>query len=410
MRGHDDAALRQAGRPVHGAWHRAGATVALRLLAVVPLLLGLSWLAPSALAAGGSGAISGEVSEVSTHTPIAGLAVCADSTTLLEEDSESINLEGDCAKTGANGEYTISGLPGGEYVVRFGGLFGGGPNYVTQYYEGKQLLSEAGVSVSAGGTASGIDAQLEQGGEIAGIVTNASTGAPIDGILVCAFGPLGLLADEQLSCATSNASGEYLISGLLSGGFDVGFFGEGYVEQIYDGKSSVTEANLVAVTVKDVTSGIDASLQSGGSSLLSPSASSPPGSPAGPGRALPGVLGQATLALLGSRITVTRGGYALVKLACNSATSCRGKLALKDERTVTVKHGKRLRTIAIGTSAAVSIAAGKKATARIKLDSAGRSLLRAHHGHLAVNLALLTAQRTRVESVVLIEQKARSKR
>jgi hypothetical protein len=382
------------------------------MLVVVVLMVCLLWLAPNACAAS-TGAISGEVTEISTHTPIAGLSVCADSLALLEEESESINIEGDCAKTGATGEYTISGLPVGKYVVMFGSLFESDLNYVTEYYEGRHAFSEADVAVSAGATTTGIDAELEVGGEIAGTVTSAVTGAPITDMDVCALGTVAQAGGRQLECAATNAAGEYLIVGLAAGNFDVVFFGEGYIEQLYDGKSALAEANVVSVTVKNITSGINASLQPGTSSptsSVSPSGSleaPPPGSPSLGSR--PGASGRSTPLLAGKRVAVARNGDARVKVDCAGAARCRARLTLETERIIKVKGKDTQRIVTIGTSVDISIAAGKVGTAHLKVDAAERSLL-SDHGHLRAELVIVTPARVRDESVVLIERMAPGKK
>lgn len=60
-----------------------------------------------------------------------------------------------CEKTGTNGEYTISGLAPGEYIVAFGSPF-------SNDYDNKPGLAEANpVAVAVGKTTSGIDAALQ---------------------------------------------------------------------------------------------------------------------------------------------------------------------------------------------------------------------------------------------------------
>jgi hypothetical protein len=201
------------------------------------------------------GRISGTVTDVSTHAAIKGIEVCA--------FAESVGTY-KCTATEPNGEYLIAGLPEGAYEVEFSSplsFFEPGLDYVTQYWDGKSLASEANtVAVTVGGTASGIDAQLKEGGHIAGKVTSASTGAAIEGAFVCAGSgngeiPLGM-------CALTNSNGEYTISALESGSYTVEFeAGKSYVVQYYNNKSSSAEAELVAVTAPGTRSGIDAAMQ-----------------------------------------------------------------------------------------------------------------------------------------------------
>ena len=193
------------------------------------------------------GAISGRVRS-NGGVPLAGILVSA--------VQAGGGLEAG-ATTNADGEYTISGLPVGSYVVEFSRNEGGG-NYLAQYYGGKASRSEAQtVSVAAGGTTSGIDAEMQPGGQIAGTVSAASGGGPIAGVRVCARG-------EQESCVSTGAGGEYTIVGLSTGAYVVEFsrYEEGYVSQhqFYDGKASWSEAERVSVAAGSTTGGIDASL------------------------------------------------------------------------------------------------------------------------------------------------------
>jgi hypothetical protein len=200
------------------------------------------------------GLIAGKVTDVSTKAAIAGVEVCASAASI-----ES----GGCARTKPNGEYTVAGLASGEYTVEFAARspFEGGLNYITQFYNGRSLASEANkVPVIAGSTASGIDAELKEGGQIAGRVTDASTGAALEGALACVPEAGGGISLGR--CAITNASGDYTLSGLASGENKVEFNdGRKYVAQYYNDKSTLAEANTVSVVTGSTVAGIDAAMQ-----------------------------------------------------------------------------------------------------------------------------------------------------
>ncbi len=76
-------------------------------------------------------------------------------------------------------------MKAGEYKVEFSDR---GGDFLSQFYDGKTLSSEAQlVTVAAGQTTSGVDAALQEGARITGKVTDASTQEAIDGIEACAI-------------------------------------------------------------------------------------------------------------------------------------------------------------------------------------------------------------------------------
>jgi PKD domain/Carboxypeptidase regulatory-like domain len=217
--------------------------------------------ATTAFASVETGTIAGKVTSASSHAGIAGIEVCA------AEDIFEAELFGHCTKTGAGGEYSIAELPAGSYGVGFFAPEGSGLDYVTQYYNDKRSIDEAGyLAVEAGKTAPAVNAELAPGGQIAGKVTDAGK-APIAGISVCAYGEEGLEFYPQ--CATTGVDGEYAISGLATGSYAVYFSspensGLNYIAQYYEGTSSDGEDETVSVTAGSTASGIDVDLTAGG--------------------------------------------------------------------------------------------------------------------------------------------------
>jgi hypothetical protein len=358
------------------------------------LFLG-AYLAPGAQAAEGSGNITGKVTNVATGAPIAGIEVCAFPKALgeaaggVETEEEGTEEElAKCPTTAANGEYTITGLSSGEYIVGFGVPFMSELNYVTQFYNGKTSFAEAQpVTVTAGGTLSGIDAKLAEGGRITGKVTDASTGAAIERAIVCAFGA----NPESGGCAYTNAGGEYTISGLVSGEYKVGFASPlQYVVQYYNDKAALSEAGAVSVLAGSTTSGVDAALVSRPPEPP-PSTTSPtaPGTSTGPTKSTAPQ----------PRVKVTsmgvfkpgRSGLLHVKLKCSGAP-CRGSVEL----TTQVVSGHRVGArVVVGPEKLIlakgsfSLKAGRAASVVLRLTASGRRRL-AHVGRhpLAVELAL----------------------
>ena len=162
--------------------------------------------------------------------------------------------------TESGGEYTVPGLAAGSYTVEFSAVNLG---YVTQFYNDQtSYMAAQPVTVQAGVTTPEINAKLVPGGSIAGKVIDATTQAPIEGVLVCAFEGEA----EPSGCAPTNSNGEYVISGLPSGGgykveFDAFGPSSEYRQQFYNNTSSLADAQSVSVTASNTTSGINAALQ-----------------------------------------------------------------------------------------------------------------------------------------------------
>jgi hypothetical protein len=398
--------------PARGTRAFRGADGARRLwaLGVVALCFLLLVLAPSAHAAEALGGIEGKVTEASTHTAVQGIEVFAITTNfelLGEEKSELENVLG-YTTTGAGGEYKIGELRPGTYYVLFTVTGASTLNFLPQLYNGASMLSDAAeVTVTAEKTTPEIDAELSPGAEISGTVTDTATGAPLAKALVCAIAP-GEKGPEEF-CAVSEANGEYTVRGLPTGSYKLEFFAPGFEPEYYRDKTSEAEAELVSVTAPQLTSGIDEALTPGSPTALAPGPS--PSTEATSTAKLPGAGSQSssapetTLSLLGKRVAVASDGDAVVRLSCTGAVSCGAKLTFDVQKLVKVKGKKVLRTVTIGKSAILSIAAGKRLTVRIKLNSAARRLLKDDHGRLDVKLALKTLAGDRDDSVVLVEQR-----
>jgi hypothetical protein len=129
--------------------------------------------------------------------------------------------------TDAAGAYALTGLPAGNYSIRFSksGL-------LSLYYPASPtLLGATPVSVGLDQEIKGIDATLATGGSLTGTVTDASD-TPLDGILISAT-PVNGSAGPVF--ARTDSSGNYTLKGLSSGSFVV-WLGEtntDYIVQTY---------------------------------------------------------------------------------------------------------------------------------------------------------------------------------
>ncbi len=199
------------------------------------------------------GEIKGQVSDAGSKAPIEGIEVCA-----FGESGRG------CGRSDPSGNYTISGLGSGEYVVEFNAPEGG-PNYARQFFSGKTSSAQANrVSVTAGSVTPGIDAAMTAGGQIHGKVTAAVSKEPLEKIRVCAQAFVS--GEYEFRCQLTDASGEYSIAALAAATYSVSFtdISGHYAQQFYKNAASSLEEEGVAVTAGGVSAGIDDALQVGG--------------------------------------------------------------------------------------------------------------------------------------------------
>jgi Carboxypeptidase regulatory-like domain/Ig domain of plant-specific actin-binding protein len=85
----------------------------------------------------------------------------------------------------------------------------------------------------------------------------------VEGIEVCAQTSTGEYVGR---CSATNASGEYAVTELNTGEYKLYFTANGhnYLPQYYNGKKSLSEGELVAVTLGSTTPGINVAMQPGG--------------------------------------------------------------------------------------------------------------------------------------------------
>jgi Carboxypeptidase regulatory-like domain len=230
-------------------------------LAVLVGCVALLILAPGAVAAEGTGRISGKVTAAVSHEELGHIEVF-----VYEAGGNEFPVG--FAVTKADGEYTVEGLATGSYKVEFSPEFESNLNYVTQYYDGESSLAAANqVPVTDGNTTKEINAQLQVGGEIEGTVTDASTHKSLEGIEARAFAAGG--GEFPVRSASTGKNGEYTIAGLVTGHYKVEFspgFASSlnYITQYYDGKASLAVAESVEVVQEQVKTAVDAELQVGG--------------------------------------------------------------------------------------------------------------------------------------------------
>jgi hypothetical protein len=195
------------------------------------------------LALGGN--ISGVVTRDSDNQPVSGLYVHA-------YDYSTGNYLG-FAQTQADGSYSTTGLPAGNYKVE---VNTSGTYYVVEYYDNTDYNHATPVSVTSGATTHNIDFSLAIGGKISGVVTRDSDNQPVSGLYVHAY---DYSTGNYLGFAQTQADGSYSTTGLPAGNYkvEVNTSGTDYIREYYNNTYNFSSATPVQVTAGQTTPGID---------------------------------------------------------------------------------------------------------------------------------------------------------
>jgi hypothetical protein len=200
------------------------------------------------------GAISGRVTDIGDNG-ISGISINI-------YDMSNNHIAGD--STDSNGDYTVRGIPAGDFKVQF--WVGSAGNYISEWYNNQGSFASAdAVSVTVGNTTTGIDAQLADSGAISGRVTDSTgtVGIPNVSIQVCD------LTNYYLYGSSTDSNGYYTVYGVIGGSYKVEFRTDStpgnYAGEWYNDRGSFNDADTVIVTVGSTTTGIDAQLADGGS-------------------------------------------------------------------------------------------------------------------------------------------------
>lgn len=168
----------------------------------------------------------------------------------MPEDGNVIH----CTTTDAEGEYTMDLEPHG-YTVAFQGDSLG---YRPQWYDHTDYWWQREKVVVGLEPVTGIDAAMGPFGRIEGLVTEAGSGDPLNGVRVCAWKATG----EGLGgCTETDSTGAYAIANVREGEYRIEFRPVGnQLGQFYDQKAEASEADSVLVGPGEVVTGIDAHL------------------------------------------------------------------------------------------------------------------------------------------------------
>jgi hypothetical protein len=205
------------------------------------------------------GTLSGTVSadDPESVESLAGVCVTA---TMVGAPDDGFSRQ---ATTDASGGYTIAGLDGGEYRIRFGGDCGPNGAYSAEYFDDATDAGDADlVTVTEGNTVVSVDAGLGAApGAISGTARQWEAGPGIANICVRAVGP-----SYTSPSVDTDANGDYTIPNVPAGTDHIVRFSDchassnPYTTQWFNRALDVGDADAVAVTAGHTTGDIDASM------------------------------------------------------------------------------------------------------------------------------------------------------
>jgi hypothetical protein len=164
-------------------------------------------------AAGTTGSVTGTAVNSGTGKPLKNICVN------VVEGSTNTTV-GTSGPSTSKGVWTLAGVPPATDYTAIGIDCASG-DYVGQWYDNQDFQSSATpFAVSAGGTTSGIDFSLSEGGAISGKVTDATTKKPVQGILVVAYWTTAL---QTAAAACTAANGTYKLPGIATSGAKIEF-------------------------------------------------------------------------------------------------------------------------------------------------------------------------------------------
>ena len=191
--------------------------------------------------------IAGLVTDEDTGEPLAGALVEAfKERALLDVVSRVAVFR---TKTDSLGQYVLSNLPAGKYLVRAQAR-----GYLPEFWEESPDKKDATLlEVPENTHLTDIDFTLMRGGSISGFVATERDSTPIPFALVRVFAE----NSRRFRSAHTDRDGRYVVDGLPSGKYLVQVIAKGFVSEYYDDVHSRRQATPVEVVAPNETSGID---------------------------------------------------------------------------------------------------------------------------------------------------------
>ncbi|WP_157000874.1 collagen binding domain-containing protein [Agromyces laixinhei] len=178
--------------------------------------------------------------------------------------SSDLNSTRGGASVAADGRYTITGLPSGEYVFKAGPGWGSESELVDEYWQDVYDVDAAARVDLVAGQSFAADFELNAGAVIEGTV--AAEGAPVEGVEVTATYVGASTSWIEPVTAVTGADGTYRLAGIQDGEYVVGFsdFDGEWAQQYWHGATDRASSTRLDLSPGDVAESIDANLTAGG--------------------------------------------------------------------------------------------------------------------------------------------------
>lgn len=174
--------------------------------------------------------------------------------------------------TNANGEYSLTGLPGNTYYLYFEDY---SENYIREGYKNEvpfrldDISNKIAIQIESGQTISGINESLTFGGVISGKVTDLNNN-PLPDISVYTFIWNGKSLEDVNGSYKTDSNGLYSIGALPSGSYylhfkDNKYISEGYHDEVPFDLKNIANKTAIKIIAGETVSDINESMQPGGS-------------------------------------------------------------------------------------------------------------------------------------------------
>ncbi|MCU1407395.1 MAG: hypothetical protein JWQ43_3698 [Glaciihabitans sp.] len=217
----------------------------------------------SILRAVAAGSITGNVKGRLTATTTSNLAGVTVNASKTGTPSAGVRADVGTTVTDAKGNYSLSGLNPGEYVLQFNTTAAG--NWVTEWWNNTTSYDPTSTVKVVAGSITKANAELARGGTMSGtVVADEEPSVALAGVTVALFGADG----RWVKSAVTNTAGAYSVVGLAGGSYRVNFeaeHGANFAPEWNGNKKSLASSAVTKVVAGKALNGVNARLSRGAS-------------------------------------------------------------------------------------------------------------------------------------------------